>query len=324
MSERSRYEVLLAVVEARLDASEAARELGTTEERIHEWADLVSVGVAVQRRRARVAPKGLRRAAIALACGSALAVTLWGTSDVWAQTVCGGADSPLPAPLLTFCPNTPANALDVNANFRTLATLVASRTGAIDPGNLQSNAVSAGSVSTTGPVNASGDVNTAQYLTVSQGADFQCSGCGSPSTLRGASSWGRLTIQGRVLSGSNNIHLSPPAGANVIVDRSYRAAGGGTGGPAPGLDVEGNVVTHGRLVGALGRSSCNWRYAYMSNSTGGPDASDWASTSGAVATYGTDNRFHTATCGDGEYMAGFSCYATSYLDGNCRILCCTP
>ena len=30
MSERSRYEVLLAVVEARLDASEAARELGTT------------------------------------------------------------------------------------------------------------------------------------------------------------------------------------------------------------------------------------------------------------------------------------------------------
>lgn len=53
MSERSRYEVLLAVVEARLDASEAARELGTTEERIHEWADLVSVGVAVQRRRAR-------------------------------------------------------------------------------------------------------------------------------------------------------------------------------------------------------------------------------------------------------------------------------
>ncbi len=69
---------------------------------------------------------------------------------------------------------------------------------------------------------------------------FDCNNCGSTSAFKGSSNWGDLTIQGRVISGSDNIHLSPPSGSNVIISDDYRAAGGSGGGTA-GLIVEGTI-----------------------------------------------------------------------------------
>ena len=69
---------------------------------------------------------------------------------------------------------------------------------------------------------------------------FDCPSCGSTTELDGSEDWGDLTIQGRVLSANSNIHLSPPAGYNVVIDATYRAAGGSSIGPA-GLLVNGNV-----------------------------------------------------------------------------------
>ena len=69
---------------------------------------------------------------------------------------------------------------------------------------------------------------------------FDCPSCGSTSALDGSSDWGDMSVQGRVLSANSNIHLSPPAGYNVVINDSYRAAGGSGGGVA-GLTVEGNV-----------------------------------------------------------------------------------
>jgi hypothetical protein len=84
------------------------------------------------------------------------------------------------------------------------------------------------------------------YVYAEQGAQFRCSGCGNQAQLLGSADWGNLTIQGRVLSGSAAIHLSPPAGSNVIIDDAYRAAGG-AGGGAPGLVVEGGGSFGGGL-----------------------------------------------------------------------------
>lgn len=67
------------------------------------------------------------------------------------------------------------------------------------------------------------------------GVLFDCPSCGG-STLDGTSDWGDLTIQGRVISASTNLHLSPPGGAKVIINSSYRAAGGSTG--TTGLQIE--------------------------------------------------------------------------------------
>lgn len=70
------------------------------------------------------------------------------------------------------------------------------------------------------------------------GVLFDCPTCGSTSTVDGdgVSDWGDMTIQGRVLSANSNIHLSPPNGNKVIVNTSYRAAGGATG--SSGIDIE--------------------------------------------------------------------------------------
>ena len=84
-------------------------------------------------------------------------------------------------------------------------------------------------------------LNTQGHLQIQGAMKFDCPGCGSQSsTFGGTSGWGDLVIQGRVMSTSSNLHLSPPNGYNVIIDDAYRAAGGSGGGSA-GLIVEGTV-----------------------------------------------------------------------------------
>lgn len=72
---------------------------------------------------------------------------------------------------------------------------------------------------------------------------FDCPDCGSTTTVDGNSDWGDMIIQGRVLSSNSNLHLSPPGGSGVIINSTYRAAGGGTG--QTYLDVDGRTDTRG-------------------------------------------------------------------------------
>lgn len=89
---------------------------------------------------------------------------------------------------------------------------------------------------TTDRININGNGNT--YINRSLILD--CNDCGSttiadtPDFFSG--NWGDLVIQGRVLSTSSNLHLSPPAGNRVIINSTYRAAGGAIG--TTGLDIE--------------------------------------------------------------------------------------
>ncbi|MCP4125114.1 MAG: tail fiber domain-containing protein [Bacteroidetes bacterium] len=77
-------------------------------------------------------------------------------------------------------------------------------------------------------------------IDIEKGVRFDCGSCGSSSTLNGSANWGDLTIQGRVLSASSNLHLSPPGGNYVWINDGYRAAGGSSG--DVGIVVEsGNV-----------------------------------------------------------------------------------
>ncbi len=73
-------------------------------------------------------------------------------------------------------------------------------------------------------------------VTIDEGVLFDCNDCGDVATIDGASNWGDLVIQGRVLSTNSNLHLSPPGGYRVIINSTYRAAGGGGG--TTGLDIQ--------------------------------------------------------------------------------------
>jgi hypothetical protein len=68
---------------------------------------------------------------------------------------------------------------------------------------------------------------------------LNCSNCGG-ATLNGGDGWGNLTIQGRVISTNSALHLSPPAGYAVVINDSYRAAGGSSAGEAR-LEVQGPI-----------------------------------------------------------------------------------
>lgn len=71
------------------------------------------------------------------------------------------------------------------------------------------------------------------------------------------------------------------------------------------LTVHGNMTASGQLAGgSLRQRACQWRNA-SPYSLG-------------------NNQNHTVTCAAGEYMAGWSCYASDRIDGNCQAYCCLP
>ncbi|MCB9190050.1 MAG: tail fiber domain-containing protein [Flavobacteriales bacterium] len=100
-------------------------------------------------------------------------------------------------------------------------------------------------------------IDANRTVTFDESVFFDCPDCGSTTTLAGSDNWGDLSIQGRVLSANSNIHLSPPNGFNVIINDSYRAAGGSTGGSDAGLIVEGSA--------AIGQTTLNSSYTLIVN-----------------------------------------------------------
>jgi transposase-like protein len=80
-------------------------------------------------------------------------------------------------------------------------------------------------------------------------------------------------------------------------------SGGGT--TLMTLDGSGNLNATGQLsAGSLRQRDCQWTYS-------GKDELQ-------------DNQVHLMVCGAGRYMAGWQCYAGTYLDGRCYAYCCLP
>lgn len=71
------------------------------------------------------------------------------------------------------------------------------------------------------------------------------------------------------------------------------------------VDATGNLNAPGQLsAGSLRQRDCQWTYS-------GKDELQ-------------DNQVHQVVCGAGRYMAGWQCYAGTYLDGRCYAYCCLP
>jgi hypothetical protein len=156
-----------------------------------------------------------------------------------------------------------------------------------------------------GSNNPGGFANQDGYLYVREGAQFDCQGCGDGSSLFGASEWGNLTIQGRVLSTDDNLHLSPPGGDYVYINDNYRAAGGVASGAGAGLVVEGNIY-----AGGLGLE-CQWSACF---DTGGSTAVCSSRVPGYPILGGVDIATH-----DTQFPSG--CTSTNHED-EMRVYCC--
>lgn len=87
MSGSERYETLLSVIEGTLSATVAAERLETTESKVREWVELISLREAARRRKEMLARQATRRSAIALALavGTLLGVAVWGSHDAFVR-----------------------------------------------------------------------------------------------------------------------------------------------------------------------------------------------------------------------------------------------
>jgi hypothetical protein len=79
-----------------------------------------------------------------------LTSTVWLTRNAWAAT----CTQTLPAPMVTFCPDNPALASEVNGNLQQLVTWITAKTGTISNANLTAQNVTATTVTSTGAVRA--------------------------------------------------------------------------------------------------------------------------------------------------------------------------
>lgn len=102
-------------------------------------------------------------------------------------------------------------------------------------------------------------LNVDGYTYINQGLYLNCASCGDANNFFGSAGWGVMTIQGRVLSADANLHLSPPNGSKVIIDGSYRAAGGSSGSNV-GLQVAGETfLAHSSGNVGIGNTSAGYK-----------------------------------------------------------------
>ena len=125
-------ETLEAVERGSLSADEAALHLGTSADEVRSSLRVLSLSRDLAHReitRARRAQ--LRRVAVA---GTVAVVfgLLWFSAPALAQVACAQT---LPSPLMTFCPNAPALATDVNGNFQGVVNMLTNKTGPLSAPN---------------------------------------------------------------------------------------------------------------------------------------------------------------------------------------------
>ena len=200
----------------------------------------------------------------------------------------------LPAPLVTLCANTPARASEVNGNFQQIVDWIEDKVGAVTAGGVTASSVQATTSVTTPTANVTNvnAVRVSSQAYVPQAADWssQGVGAGGAAVYNDTNAFKTLMLVGNDSGGGGARRVG--LWDDVTVARNLR--------------VNGQVSIGGALYadGGLGARGCYWQQ-------GNPNG--W-----------NDNTYHTAECPGGYYMAGWQCYATDRIDGQCSIKCCKP
>lgn len=257
--------------------------LGISEESLHRKLEVLELARALSQRDARVAKAGRVRSVVAALVVLTLSSTVWLTRNAWAAT----CTQTLPAPMVTFCPDNPALASQVNGNFQQLATWVAAKTGTITDANLTAQAVTAQSVTSVGAVramavNGTSGLNLTWNKSGGNGeTDFQNfpgSGAGgfaffnNNTQLGSLDASGNLTINGSLTIGSNGtMGTSTNSRRPVFTASANCASGTCTVNCAPGV-VKLALGFHGANYNSLVSQSawaCGTAIAWLGQCIGG-------------------------------------------------------
>lgn len=311
MDQQIRTRLIIDVLAGHITPSEAGEILGITADEVLAQKALYLDGAA--HATARTAePFRLPRRFFHVVAPLAAMAAFVGFVGV-ARSQPGACTQTLPAPMVTFCPQAPARAGEINGNFQQLVTWVQGKIGTLSAPGVTTTAVTATTVNAT----------TVSATTVS-------------APTMAATNVGTTNLEAqRVTSGAYTppyanwgAHGLGAGGAGIYndgnsYDRLMLVGNDAGGGGRRRVGVWDDLHVNGRIYGTLGRSSCSWVNANTSH-TDNANAGDFYNTNGNWATTNTNYRHHVAVCGDGQYMAGWSCFATEQIDGNCRAYCCTP
>lgn len=272
-------------------ATELAVKYGVTEAEVERWR--------TQHLRAieRLAnpPRSRRPAAWALAFAACAAacVGLYST-EAFAQA----CPQTLPGTMKTFCPDAPAIAAEVNANNQALVNFIQQKVGTVGnanistAGTLNTGAATVSSLSSTGAASVSGN------LTVGGNAFF------GSQTRQHLNLWGTqygVGVQNSTLYFRGDTFAWHGGGSHS--DTVWDPGAGGT--RLMTLDAAGNLAIPGQLqAGSLRHRGCAWGNT-------GPATN-------------ADGQYHEVYCPTGTFAAGWRCYANTYIDGACQMLCCNP
>lgn len=288
MSAALKVETLEQLAAGRLSISAAAATLNLSEAEVVQWQELyaLSAEIAARGERARSMRVGraTRRAALAVTATVVIGIGFSASHTAWAQSACA---STLPSPLVTFCPDSPALASNVNGNFQQVVNWVQEKVGTVGTPNVTMTG------SLTAPNITASTVVTAPRANVN-GPIYR--GSVAPAT-------GDLGLYSQV--GGNYMRFVTTAGPFFWFSDGAPANGYSGATSLMGLDTSGNLTLSGQLAaGSIRQRSCAW-------GPRGPPVTD-------------DSSYHSVYCPSGTYMAGWQCKANGYLDGDCAAWCCSP
>ena len=289
----SRSADVIAVLAGTATEAEVALKHGVSEAEVREWRRMMADGLTLQPRRRRTARWVIFAAVVAALLGSTLAV---------GQSTC---TQTLPAPLTTFCPNSPALASQANANFQQLVNWSRQKLGTEGDANINNTGGIYFGNTTRQMVNLWG---TQYGMGIQNGTEYFRSGDAYAWYRGGSHSNNQFDPGGGVLA----MRLDSLSNLSVAgsVNAASLASGGdinATGTVAAGgsVSASGNVTAGGQLQGgSLRQRGCFWAENNQGNTA--------------------DNQMHTVLCSAGYYMVGWRCYATDKLDGQCAAFCCLP
>lgn len=298
MTIADKVDTLEALNAGRMTVADAAQKWGVTEAEVARWQDIYAVSAELSARSARAdgarRSRTARRATLTAAVALALVGGVWGSQTAWAQVTC---TQTLPAPLVTFCPDSPALASSVNGNLQQLVNWTQQKVGPVGTadvtvtGNFNGANINGTNISGTN-VTASGRVTTP--IAYVNGPVVR--GTVAPNT-------GDLGLYSQV-SGNYVRFVSNAAPFYFYSDGNVSTNYAGSN-VNLGIEDNGNVTVRGQLAaGSLRARSCAW----------GPRGPGW----------GDDSSYHSVYCPAGQYMAGWQCKANGYLDGDCAAWCCYP
>jgi len=294
----SKVETLEALTQGTLTVSEAAARLNLTEADVAQWRELYAMSCEIaarteraKRRRARTT---MARVAVSATALLAIAVVVVGSQPAWAQSTCAQT---LPAPMVTFCPDSPATASSVNGNLQQLVTWMQQKVGTVGSANVTVTGTLTGAAITGTTLNASTSITAPRAFV--NGPIVR--GTNSPATndlglySQDANYMRFVTANGPFFFFTDGSAGNNYTGANAVMGLD----------PSGNLNVTGGFTANGQLAGAsLRQRNCAW-------GPRGPSVLE-------------DGAYHQVFCPAGKYMAGWECKANGYIDGDCAAWCCSP